>query len=132
MKKIIGLAICWLYILSATAQKNLSQTGQPDPSKKTLIVETACGECKLGLKGKSCDLAVRIDGKAYFVDGAQIDSFGDAHASDGFCEAIRKAELQGTIVGDRFKATYFKLLSSNKKLPVNQQRQKKSTSHKEV
>ncbi len=115
MKKIIGLAICWLYILSATAQKNLSQTGQPDPSKKTLIVETACGECKLGLKGKSCDLAVRIDGKAYFVDGAQIDSFGDAHASDGFCEAIRKAELQGTIVGDRFKATYFKLLSSNKK-----------------
>ena len=29
-----------------------------------IIVETACGECQLGLNGKSCDLAVRINGKA--------------------------------------------------------------------
>lgn len=115
MKKIIGLTICWLFILSATAQKNLIETGQPDPTKKILLVEAACGECKLGLHGKNCDLAVRIDGKAYFVDGVKIDSFGDAHANDGFCEAIRKAEVQGTIAGDRFKVTYFKLLPSNKK-----------------
>jgi hypothetical protein len=36
------------------------------------------------MEGKACDLAVRIDGKAYFVDGTSIDSHGDAHAADGF------------------------------------------------
>ena len=61
------------------------------------------------------DLAVRIDGKSYFVDGTDIDSHGDAHAKDGFCNAIRKAEVQGEIVNDRFKVTYFKLLKQEKK-----------------
>ena len=55
-----------------------------------------------------------IDGKAYFVDGTKIDDHGDAHAEDGFCEAIRKAEVQGKVVDGRFKATYFKLLPEPK------------------
>ncbi|KIQ19306.1 glutaminyl-tRNA synthetase, partial [Flavobacterium sp. MEB061] len=33
---------------------------------KPQIVEASCGECQFGMKGKSCDLAVRIDGKTYF------------------------------------------------------------------
>ncbi len=74
------------------------------------MVEASCGECQFGLEGKSCDLAVRIDGKSYFVDGTTIDEHGDAHAKDGFCKAVRKAEVQGEIVNNRFKATYFKLL----------------------
>lgn len=86
-----------------TAQK-------PDPNKKIQVVETSCGQCNLGLKVKGCDLAVRIDGKSYFVDGTKIDSHGDAHADDGFCNAIKKAEVQGEIVKNRFKATYFKVL----------------------
>jgi hypothetical protein len=66
---------------------------------------------------------VRIDGKAYFVDGTEIDSHGDAHAKDGFCNAVRKAEVQGVIANDRFKVTYFKLLKdAEKKEP--------STTHK--
>ena len=84
---------------------------QPDPAKEIQIVDAACGQCQLGLPGKSCDLAIRINGKAYFVDGTDIDSHGDAHAKDGFCEAIRKAEVQGEITGNRFKVTYFKLIS---------------------
>lgn len=79
------------------------------------VVEASCGQCKFKLPGKSCDLAVRIDGKAYFVDGTKIDDHGDAHAEDGFCEAIRKAEVQGEVVNGRFKATYFKLLPEKKK-----------------
>jgi len=85
-----------------------------DSTKKVQIVEASCGECQFGLKGKSCDLAVRIDGKAYFVDGTKIDDHGDAHAKDGFCESIRKAEVQGEIVDNRFKATWFKLLKPAK------------------
>ncbi len=86
----------------------------PDSTQKIQRVETACGECQFHLKGKGCDLAVRIDGKAYFVDGTKIDDHGDAHAKDGFCNAIRKADVQGTLVENRFKATYFKLVKTEK------------------
>ena len=50
-----------------------------------------------------------MDGKAYFVTGTDIDDHGDAHAHDGFCEAIRLAEVQGEMIGDKFNVSYFKL-----------------------
>src|SRR5689334_6072103 len=59
-------------------------------------VEASCGECQLGMEGDGCDLAVRIDGKAYFVSGAKMGDYGDAHAADGFCNAIRKARVTGS------------------------------------
>jgi hypothetical protein len=73
------------------------------------------------LEGKGCTLAVRISGKSYFVDGTSIDEHGDPHAKDGFCEAIRKAEVQGEIVNNRFKSTYFKLVTppANKDFKTN-------------
>lgn len=95
-------------LLFAAALSLQAQEKKANP--KPIIVEASCGECNFGLKGKSCDLAVRINGKAYFVDGTSIDEHGDAHSKDGFCQAIRKAEVKGKIVKGRFKATYFKLL----------------------
>lgn len=92
----------------AQSEKEISQ--KPDPKKKILIVEAACGECRFKMKGEGCDLAVKINGKTYFVNGTDIDSHGDAHAKDGFCNAVRKAEVQGEIVNNRFVATYFKLI----------------------
>lgn len=78
---------------------------------KTQIVEAACGQCQFGMTSKGgCDLAVRIDGKSYFVDGTDINKHGDAHAADGFCSAVRKAEVVGEIKNDRFIASEFKLL----------------------
>lgn len=94
--------------ITATAQDKTIKT--PDKNKEILTVDAACGQCKLGLTGKSCDLAVRINGQSYFVDGSDIDSHGDAHADDGFCNAIRKAKVQGEIVNNRFKASYFQLI----------------------
>lgn len=82
---------------------------------KKQVVEASCGQCQFKMAGKSCDLAVRMDGKTYFVDGTSIDSHGNAHAADGFCAAIRKAEVSGSIVNDRFIATDFKLLQETKK-----------------
>ncbi|SES00380.1 hypothetical protein SAMN04488023_12478 [Pedobacter rhizosphaerae] len=78
------------------------------------VVDIACGECQFKLKGKSCDLAVRIDGHAYFVDGKNIDEFGDAHGKHGFCNAVSKAEVTGEIVNNRFKAKEIKLLPNKK------------------
>ncbi|HNU59187.1 MAG TPA: DUF6370 family protein [Aquaticitalea sp.] len=76
------------------------------------IVELSCGQCQFGLTSqKGCDLAVRIEGKAYFVDGASINDFGDAHDKDsGFCEVVRKAEISGELHGDRFEVSSVKML----------------------
>ena len=100
----------YLFILFFFAAALSLQAQETKSKPKPKVVEASCGECNFGLKGKSCDLAVRINGKAYFVDGTSIDEHGDAHAKDGFCQAIRKAEVKGKIVKGRFKATYFKLL----------------------
>ncbi len=115
MRSFFSSLVCLLFIISAFGQKSDPKVSRPDPNKKIQIVETACGECQFKLSGKGCELAVRIDGKSYFVDGTDIDSHGDAHAKDGFCNAVRKAEVQGEIVNDRFKVTYFKLLKSPEK-----------------
>ncbi|SVB88261.1 uncharacterized protein METZ01_LOCUS241115, partial [marine metagenome] len=75
------------------------------------VVEAACGQCQLGIIEKSgCDLAIRIDGKSYFVDGTSIHDHGDAHAVDGFCAAIRKANVKGEIIDGRFKAESFTVI----------------------
>jgi hypothetical protein len=107
MKKVLLVFTLFLFIykISAQEKKDLS---------KAQIVEASCGQCNFGLKGKTCDLAVRIDGKAYFVDGTKIDDHGDAHSKDGFCLAIRKAEVKGDIINDRFVASYFKLIDETK------------------
>ena len=111
--KIFFIVVCSSAIaFTAIGQQKEAKQSPPDPTKKTRIVEAACGECQFGLDGKTCDLAVRIDGKSYFVDGTHIDSHGDAHSKDGFCNAIRKAEVQGEIVQGRFQVSYFKLLGN--------------------
>ncbi len=110
MKKYLLLLLLIGFNSTIWAQTTPKKTDKPDPSKKIQVVETSCGECQFGLKGKSCDLAVRIDGKAYFVSGTSIDEHGDAHDKDGFCNAVRKAEVQGEVVKDKFVVTYFKLL----------------------
>ena len=106
MKK-ATLFIVFLFTFAVKAQDKKE-------TEKVQIVEVSCGECNFGLKGKSCDLAIRIDGKAYFVDGTKIDDHGDAHAKDGFCEVIRKAEVKGKIINNRFQVTSFTLLPEQK------------------
>lgn len=102
MKKLLSLVFLFSVLLvNAQDKKELP---------KTQIVETSCGQCQFKMEGHDCELAVRIDGKTYFVDGTSIDAHGDAHAGDGFCASIRKAEVVGEIVDNRFKVTSFKLL----------------------
>lgn len=112
--KQVFLSILMLSTISLFAQQKPVEE-KPDPAKKLYEVEASCGECQLGLKGKGCNLAIRMNGQAYFVDGSHIDSHGDAHADDGFCNKIRKAAVQGEVVKNRFKASYFKLLPEAEK-----------------
>jgi hypothetical protein len=103
MKKLLSIAYLFLAVLVHAQDKTAPQ--------KTQIVEVSCGQCQFGMKDKKgCDLAVRIDGKSYFVVGTKIDDHGDAHAKDGFCETIKTAEVVGEVKDNTFVVTYFKLL----------------------
>lgn len=78
-----------------------------ESKEKTFVAEVACGQCQFELSGQAgCDLAIKFEGKAYFVDGAHIDDFGDAHdKNSGFCEVVRKAEVRGKLENNRFVAS---------------------------
>lgn len=89
-----------------------STSTQPD---QTILVEVSCGECQFGLPGTGCDLAVRIDGTAYYVDGSAIDDHGDAHAEDGLCNAIRQGRVVGRVEKGRFVATSVEVLPTQSK-----------------
>lgn len=115
MKKTAILSACLFAATALMAQDKPHTKPAPDKNKEILLVDASCGECKLGLKGDGCHLAVKIKDKAYFMDGTEIDQHGDAHASDGFCNAIRKAKVQGELVNGRFVATWFELQPEPKK-----------------
>ncbi|WP_405611046.1 DUF6370 family protein [Polaribacter sp. Asnod1-A03] len=99
MKKLIVLSL--LIFASCGNKKEIKQ-----------IAEISCGQCQFELDSETgCSLAVKVDDKAYFVDGFGIDDFGDAHDKHtGFCEVVRKAEIAGIIEEGRFKATAIKLV----------------------
>jgi hypothetical protein len=109
MKKLIGL-FCFICFSVLTHAQTTAKNTVTDSAKKTTIVDVSCSSCKFGMKGTGCTLAVRIDGKAYLVEGAKIDDFGDAHAADGMCNTIRQAEVSGRIKGNKYVAKSFKLL----------------------
>ena len=106
MKIILLIVTC--FVTGVTSAQN--SVSIPDSTKKIQVVEASCGECQFKMEGKGCHLAVRIKGKSYFVEGTSIDEHGDAHAADGFCEAIKKAEVQGKVINNRFRVTYFKII----------------------
>jgi hypothetical protein len=97
-------------IMSLSAFSQDSTFAKLDLTKKVLIVDAACGQCQFKMPGKGCTLAIKIKGKAYFVDKAGIDDFGDAHSDEGFCNAVRKAKVQGVVSKGKFVPTYFKVL----------------------
>lgn len=99
MKKLIVL--CLLVLASCGNKKEIKQ-----------VAEISCGQCQFDLESEEgCSLAVRLDDKAYFVDGFGINDFGDAHDKHtGFCEVVRKAEITGVVENGRFKASAIKLV----------------------
>ncbi|MEM5563687.1 DUF6370 family protein [Psychroserpens sp. AS72] len=90
MRRVVFILVLLLSVACSTSEKQ--------------TVELSCGQCQFGLTSQDgCDLAVRIDDKGYFVDGADIDDFGDAHDKNtGFCEVIRTAEVSGEVINDRY------------------------------
>gem|GEM_PF-450467 len=111
MKNLIFILLLGVFAINANAQNAPKKTATSKVITKQ-TVDIACGECQFKMKGKDCELAIKIDGKPYFVDGKSIDDFGDAHGEHGFCNATSKAEVTGELVNNRFKAREIKLLTN--------------------
>jgi hypothetical protein len=106
MKNFILVISLFLVSSSANAQKK----------DKTYKVLASCGQCQLDMNTKKgCDLAIQYAGKKYWVEGSGIEDHGDSHASEGFCNAIRKAKVTGTFKENQFYATSFVLIQKKKK-----------------
>lgn len=69
-------------------------------------VEAGCGMCVFHMPGVTgCQLAVKVDGKAYLVKGADDVN---AHA-EGLCSKAKLATTTGQVEGDVFVCTKFEL-----------------------
>ncbi len=112
MKKLIGV-ISIVFVAIGCGEQQVSGTGEVT-SLNEQVVEASCGQCLFDMGESGCDLAVRIDGKGYFVDGTGIDDHGDSHGKDGFCSVIRQAKVTGEVENNRFMVKAFELLPLNK------------------
>ena len=108
MRKIVYLFL--MLCVSSVIHAQTAPAKKIDPNKKVLAAEATCGECQFKMKGKGCSLAVKLEGKNYFVANANIDDYGDAHEKKGFCNSIRKAKVQGEVVDGKFVASYLVLV----------------------
>ena len=97
MLKIFSISLFLFVIASCATMKNNGRVIEG-------TYDVSCGTCKMDMTGDDCALAIRIDGKDYYVEGSGIDEHGDAHAANGLCSVIRKAKVKGTIKGGAFIA----------------------------
>ena len=107
----ITLALLGL-LIGLFVQAQEQPVKQLDKKKKTYEVLASCGTCNFKMKAEGCPLAIKWNDKVYLVEGTSIDDHGDAHADDGFCNAVKKAKVQGTFEGNRFKSTYFETVKT--------------------
>ncbi|WP_241154715.1 MULTISPECIES: DUF6370 family protein [Amniculibacterium] len=105
MKKLVGLFLM-LFSVMLFAQKKLDKQ----------VVESGCGMCIYNMKSdKGCAIAVKIDGKPYYVEGVSKKSLGDAHADDGYCNITKKALVSGELKNNKFYATSFSFVAEEPK-----------------
>ncbi|MBT8196806.1 MAG: hypothetical protein KJO64_10270 [Bacteroidia bacterium] len=126
MKKYILSLSFVLAFASYSVHAQTEETVSTEETVKTMqVVEASCGTCNFGLEGSGCSLAVKIDGKAYPVDGVDFHALGDAHAEHGLCNATRVAEINGEIKDGVYMASSFNLMPVGTKIPAKVKAAKK-------
>jgi len=112
MKHLFLIGLATFMSINVEAQKDYTKI---DPSKNIQMAEVSCGECRFKMKGKGCHLAVKFSGQTYWVSNFDIDSFGDSHDKKmGFCNKIRKANVQGDIKDGKYYLTYIQFTDVKK------------------
>jgi hypothetical protein len=115
MKKIAFLLFGICLGMTVFCQQPTKSKLEFDKNKPVYTVEASCGICQFKMKGDECALAIKYEGNYYYVDGTSIDDHGNAHNKHGFCNAVRKAKVQGEIAGDKFHVTWFELEKTKNK-----------------
>ena len=118
MKPIITFCSIALLLATGCANTDPSDSQKKTPTDNTnaqsnvlsQTVLASCGHCQFEMSGAGCDLAVKINGENYYVDGTSIDAHGDAHGEDGLCNCVRQAKVIGQVKDGRFVASEFSLL----------------------
>ena len=115
--RLIQYTIISVYVFSSNILLFSQYKSKPQSTMKiNLIVDASCAKCQFDKKSdKDCLLAVEIHSDIYYVEGTTIDDHGDAHASDGFCNVVRKAHIEGDIDDGRFYLDKFRLLKYKEK-----------------
>ena len=97
----------------ATKKSSALVTAIPESGIIEGFVITSCGICNLGYKkDKGCSLTVKIGDTVYPVEGTSIHEHGDAHSTEGFCNALRIAHVSGEVKKNKFHSTSFTLIES--------------------
>ena len=65
----------------------------------------SCGMCNFLTDDNDCSLSVKIGNKVLKVRGVGIDDHGDSHASDGYCNVIKKKYVEGIVRNNLFLPT---------------------------
>jgi hypothetical protein len=99
-------------------EKDQAQSSQERIQKKATlenqVVEAACGQCKFGLSGRGCDLALKVDGYAYYADGVKLDH-SKMHQAGGYCVDVRRAKVSGALADGRVTVKSYELLPMDAK-----------------
>ena len=62
----------------------------------------SCGMCNFMTNDNDCSMAIKIGKGVYNVSGVNINEHGDSHATDGYCNVIKKVYVEGRVSGNRF------------------------------
>ena len=92
MKRILFSLIALFLFIAANAQDSNNKKLVFNPKNPVYELAATCGTCMFKMEGKG------------------LDDHGDAHDKEGFCNAIKKAKVQGSVVGESFLVTYFELI----------------------
>ena len=65
-------------------------------------VMVSCGMCNFMTNDNDCSMAIKVGKGVYNVSGVSIDEHGDSHATDGYCNVIKKVYVEGRVSGNRF------------------------------
>ena len=121
MIRICGLIMCFLISSQITlAGCGGCRTNKRHTSPKSVLgllekvpankrvegnVLVSCGMCNFLTADTDCSLAVKIGSRVLKVDGVGIDDHGDSHASDGYCNVIKKKYVEGIVRKNLFLPT---------------------------
>lgn len=110
-KRLLTLALLVSFV--CFGQETIKNNLKFNPNLSIIKAKASCGICMFDMQGEKCELAVQFNDSKYYVEGADIDDYGDAHSDEGFCNAIIDVSIQGEIINNTFLLTFFKVNNKN-------------------